>query len=235
MKTLAFDTSTMAVSLAVLDGPKIISQYHLEGQVRHSEALIDMVEETFSHLNFDLKDLDLIAVGMGPGSFTGLRISITGAKILAQVLGIPLKGVSSLESLVGQIDLDGTIVPVLDARRHRLYSSYFTKEGGQVTRLSPDEARDIDQIVEDLKDLEDLVFVGDGLETAREELETRLPQARFISPMNSTIRGASIGFLAQARFAQEGGDNLYEMEPNYLRPSQAMREYREKHGKDIQV
>ena len=235
MKILAFDTSTMTVSVAVLENTDIISQYHLQGQVRHSEALINMIEEIFSHLNFELRDLDLIAVGHGPGSFTGLRISITAAKILSQILSIPVKSVSTLESLTKQIEMDGFIVPILDARRHRLYTSYFKKEGDTILRLEEDQAKDIDEIGKDIKDKESLIFIGDGIETAREELEKLLPQAKFISKGNSSIQASSIALLAQDKYLAEGPDNLYELEPNYLRPSQAMREYRRKHGHDVQI
>lgn len=235
MKILAFDTSTMAVTVAVLEDEKIIAQYHLEGQVRHSEAMIQMIEEIFSHLTFTLNDLDLIAVGLGPGSFTGLRISVTAGKILSQALNIPLKGVSSLESLCYQVEGDGIIVPIFDARRHRLYSSCFEKKGRKIIRISKDEARDIDDLVQEVSTYKNPIFIGDGLQSAKEELEKKLPKGKFISQHNSSVRASSIGFLGKIRYLEEGGDNLYEMEPNYLRPSQAMREYRSKHGKDAKI
>lgn len=232
MKTIAFDTSTMTVAVGVLEEDVLLSEFQLQGHIRHSESMLDMVEEMMKHLNLKVNEMDLVAVGTGAGSFTGLRIAVTTAKILGQVLGIPVKGVSSLEALVEQWDGEGIVIPVLDARRHRLYRGIYEKKAGTVICHKKDDAVDISSIIEEAKEYGKVVFIGDGLDVAREELKESLPESIFVSPNNGKIRGTSVGILAQRKFQEEGSDNLYELEPNYVRPSQAMREYRRKHGED---
>ena len=86
MKVLGFDTSTMTTSVSIIEDENMLALYSLQGSVYHSESLSDMVNNILNKFDFDLSQIDLISVGIGPGSFTGVRIGLTFAKVMAQVL-----------------------------------------------------------------------------------------------------------------------------------------------------
>lgn len=86
MKVLGFDTSTMTTSVSIIEDENMLALYSLQGSVYHSESLSDMVNNILNKFDFDLSQIDLISVGIGPGSFTGIRIGLTFAKVMAQVL-----------------------------------------------------------------------------------------------------------------------------------------------------
>lgn len=228
MKTLAFDTSTMSTGLALVEEDRVLGEFILQGHIRQSEALVEMAQNIFDKVGMDLGQVDLVAVGTGPGSFTGLRIGVTAAKVLAQALGLPVVGVSSLASLAENIPLEGTWVPLLDARRERAYRGVFKREGS-LKRLKEDDVLPIEDLIQEASGLEGpLYFTGDGLDSFGQAIQEALPHAILISGANQRIRPSSIGFLG-ARLFNEGQEiSLYDLKPNYIRESQAMREYRAK-------
>ena len=81
MKVLGIDTSTKTTAIGLIDDDEVLAEYNLTGRVSHSESVTDMIEEIFEKFEFNIEEIDLIAVGIGPGSFTGLRIGITIAKL----------------------------------------------------------------------------------------------------------------------------------------------------------
>ena len=83
MKVLGIDTSTKTTAIGLIEDEEVLCDYNLTGRVTHSESVTDMINEIFKKFEFTLEDIDLIAVGIGPGSFTGLRIGITIAKVMA--------------------------------------------------------------------------------------------------------------------------------------------------------
>ena len=115
MKVLGIDTSTRTTAIGLIEDDEVLAEYNLRGRVSHSESVTDMIEEIFKKFEFSLDDIDLIAVGIGPGSFTGLRIGITIAKVLAFSLDKNLIGVSSLVAN-GMSDY-GKVATIVDARR----------------------------------------------------------------------------------------------------------------------
>ncbi|MDO5036751.1 MAG: tRNA (adenosine(37)-N6)-threonylcarbamoyltransferase complex dimerization subunit type 1 TsaB [Tissierellia bacterium] len=232
MKTLAFDTSTLATGVALVEDDRLLAEFILQGQLGHSEALIEMTEDIFKKLDLDLKEVDLISVGTGPGSFTGLRIAVTAAKILAQALSRPLIGLSSLAALAENLPLEGTLVPLLDARRNRVYRGVFKRGKEGLIRLEKDDALPLEDLVASLEDGPQLIFTGDGLGTYKDPLKEAFPQALFIEGANRGIRPSSLAFLGARLYKEGHRTNLYDLAPNYVRESQAMREYKKRMGQD---
>lgn len=231
MKILAFDTATMETTCAVVEDKKVLAASSINSRLSHSETLVSMIEEMLSALALEMKDLDMIAVGVGPGSFTGLRISVVLAKIFAKTLDIPVVGVSTLAALARQVAESGIVVPVFDARRKRVYTAQFKKEGDVLTRLTKDDAVAVDELIDSLP--EGAIIIGEGLSSYGESF-IESEKHFFCYPQSlSQVRAAFIAEEALAQYERDGASNPYELEPNYLRPSQAMREYRRKHGQSL--
>jgi tRNA threonylcarbamoyladenosine biosynthesis protein TsaB len=125
---LAIDTSTLVSSVAVLRGGDVLAQRD-DGVDLHSERLIELIDGALSDAGLALADVDAIAIGAGPGSFTGLRIGMATAKGLCFSTGKPLWAVSSLAALAldgaAALDLPAIVVAVLDARRHEIYAGFY--------------------------------------------------------------------------------------------------------------
>lgn len=228
MKILSFDTATMETTCAVVEDGKVLAASSINSRLSHSETLIAMIEEMLSSLGMEMKDLDMIAVGVGPGSFTGLRISVVLAKIFAKTLDIPVVGVSTLAALARQVAESGVVAPVFDARRKRVYTAQFKKEGDVLTRLTKDDAVPVEELIDSLP--EGAIIIGEGLSAYGERFKAS-DKNFFCYPLSlSQVRAAFIAEEALVQYEKDGVSNPYELEPNYLRPSQAMREYRRKHG-----
>ena len=177
-----------------------------------------------------MEDVDLIATGVGPGSFTGLRISVVLAKVLGRTLDIPVVGVSTLKALAREVATDGVVIPLFDARRERVYAAFFEKKGEGLVRLKKDDAYPVESIIKEAP--EGAILIGDGLKKYREAFSAREDFILYPDHL-SRVSAAAIAFEGAQQFEEEGPSNPYALEPNYLRPTQAMREYRRKHGESL--
>ena len=141
LKILAIDTSTDTASIAITDGEDILVESMLNVGRTHSETLIPSFQEMLEKTQLDIKDLDLLALTLGPGSFTGVRIGTSTVKGFALALDKPVAGVSTLEALASNFPFSSLpIMPLFDARRGEIYSAMFKWEGGIIKRLSEDRA-----------------------------------------------------------------------------------------------
>jgi tRNA threonylcarbamoyladenosine biosynthesis protein TsaB len=137
LKVLGLDTSTTTASIAVLDGDRVLATATRNTHRRTSDVLV-AVDEACRTAGVTAHELDAIAVGAGPGSFTGLRIGMATGKGIAFATGRPLWAVSSLAALALEAPGDGVIVAVLDARKGEFFAGTFDKRGGAVTSLGPE-------------------------------------------------------------------------------------------------
>jgi tRNA threonylcarbamoyladenosine biosynthesis protein TsaB len=163
MKILAIDTATEQVSIAVGDALNIAAAMHVASDRRHVEALIPAIRLLLGNLGLTVHDLSAIAVDVGPGLFTGMRVGLATAQTLADLAEIPVVGVDSLTvvahgaHVVSPVDVDDVdiVIPVLDARRSQVYWSMFRNN---FTDANPLEAvrrprvGDVSELVEDIMD-----------------------------------------------------------------------------------
>jgi len=125
MNILAFDTSSEMLAVGVLRGDKDKASLAVEG-IRHSETLIPAIKECLGQVGIPIGEIDLIGCALGPGSFMGLRIGIATAKGLSFALGKPWVGVPTLDAVArAWLSSEGTVVPVLDARKNRVYAAIY--------------------------------------------------------------------------------------------------------------
>lgn len=229
MKVLAVDTSANVATAAVAEDNILLGEYILNHKKTHSQKIMVMIEELLSDLELSVRDIDLFAVANGPGSFTGLRIGVATMKALAHSVNKPIVGISSLAGMAYNLPYaEHIIVPVMDARKNRVYTaSYIWDEGFK--ELTQPEATTIEECVEGCGEFLDTIFVGDGAVVHKEYIKEKLGEhAVFAPPAALMQRASSIAALAIEKAKKGEVSNYIELKPVYLRKSQAERELEEK-------
>jgi tRNA threonylcarbamoyladenosine biosynthesis protein TsaB len=216
---LGFDTSTAASTAAVLlpDGEAIESApepARLAERPAHAAELLPAIHDVMARAGVAYRDLDAIAVGRGPGTFTGLRIGVATARALAKANGLPLRGVSSLAALAAGMP-DGPRLPLIDAKRGEVYGALF--EGGELV-WSP-FALTAAALVERLAAAGHVPpAAGDGSLRFRDELEAA---GVAVAPAESPLHVVSAAHLC--RLALRAPDAAPEQVlPDYLREPDAV-------------
>ena len=186
----------------------------------HSRTLLAMTESLLKNLEITPADIGLIAVAHGPGSFTGVRIGVSAAKGLAWGLDIPVCGVSTLEAMAYQTQVsDVLICPVMDARREQVYNALFQWQDGALVRLCDDRAISLDDLAADLRTYESpCLLVGDGVAVCKSNEAFSDCDAAPELMRYQTAYGVAMAAMNAERISAA------ELEPCYLRPSQAERE-----------
>ena len=223
MKILALETSAKAVSAAVAEGGKILCAGYQDTGLTHSRTLMPIVEGILKNTNLTMKDIDAIAVAVGPGSFTGIRIGIAAAKGLAFGADKPAIGVSTLAAMAGNVAFcDGLVICAMDARRQQIYNALFEAKDGALTRLTEDRAIALSDLLEEIKDdPRPKTVLGDGGILCRNYLTEHGVACRLAPPQLVMQNAMSVALEAE-RLAQEGKLlSAQELEPVYLRPPHA--------------
>lgn len=233
MKILAFDTSAKTASVAVCDGGNILGVSNIENGLTQSELVLPMAEALLSQLKMSFADVELYAVTVGPGSFTGVRIGVSTVKGLAFGRDIPCAPVSTLEALAeNAAGLTGLIVPCMDARRGQFYTATFAATAESISRMTPDRAISAEELAEELRSYEgDIYITGDGYDVAH-KLLTSLGVKLAVTPYLLRSQNAvSIARVAERMHAQGLSVSERELAPSYLRLPQAERERLERENK----
>lgn len=226
MKTLALETSAKSVSVAVTENGTLLAQAYQDRGLTHSVTLMPLLDGMLKTAGLTLDDMDIIAVAQGPGSFTGIRIGVSAAKGLAWAKALPCCGVSTLEAMAyGVTDFEGTVVGAMDARRQQVYNALFRTENGCVTRLCADRAVAMELVAEELAAIpEPKLIVGDGAVLLYDFLQTSGIGCRLASPLHRQQSAAGVALAAEHLAAQGLTCSAQELQPVYLRLSQAERE-----------
>ncbi len=232
MIVLGLDTSTSAGSVGLVEDDRIIGEYTLDIRATHSERFMPALVRLLNDAGVELKDVDGIAVALGPGSYTGLRIGVVAAKMLAYACGKPLAGVSSLEVLAEGIWSPGRLIcPMIDAKRSQVYAALFRRaESGALERLKEDELYELSDLLGELELLgEEIVFTGDGMAKNMKMIGERLGQRAVQAPRGQRItRGSSVAFLGLDHIKSGAVLDPFEIVPKYLRRSEAEIRWEEK-------
>lgn len=132
---LAFDTATPAVTVALLDGARVMAERTTVDAMRHGELLAPAIAAVLAEAQVDRRELTAVAVGVGPGPFTGLRVGLVTARTLGAVLGIPVHGVCTPDVLAAEAvasgAVDGSFHVATDARRKEVYWATYDAQGGR--------------------------------------------------------------------------------------------------------
>jgi tRNA threonylcarbamoyladenosine biosynthesis protein TsaB len=222
-RIILIETSTSLCSTAIVEDGRVVCE-RLSSEPRvHASMTAPYVSEMLKELGLKVRDCSAVAVGKGPGSYTGLRVGVSTAKGLCFGAGIPLISVGTLDTLVWQAVDEGLlpegckyIIPMVDARRMEVYTGIFTPDGRQV---SPTVA----QVVTEESFREQLtegpvLFIGDGAEKCREVIgalrQAQGPEVTFVQccPKASGMRIPAVKALKEKTF-----EDVAYFEPFYLK------------------
>jgi tRNA threonylcarbamoyladenosine biosynthesis protein TsaB len=233
MLVAAVDTSTLTLSCALLEvaaGRVDVVATRTDRPASptggHGGRLPGALGDLLSTLGKTVRDVEGWAVGLGPGSFTGLRIGLATWKGLAYANRRPIAGASSLAALALDAaaalpsSRDAVLVPLLDARKGEVYAGYYRREGTGLAAVLPEEAIPPAALASRLASLGDVVGFGEGYAAWKDVVAPSLP---LLAGAPSTPSGDAVGRLAAARLLEAPFDDqaLFALEPHYVRPSEA--------------
>lgn len=221
MNILAIETATEACSVALLHGKALIDRSELAPR-RHAELVLPMAEELLAEAGIARRQLDAIAVGRGPGAFTGVRLAIAVAQGLALALDIPVLPVSSLAALAMQSPRNGApILATIDARREEIYAGTFRFDGaGLVQPLDEERVLPASQLT--LPGDEACNVIGTGWHAYGDAIRERLRSApRWVDGARYP-QACDVARLAAPGFAAGAGVPPEQALPVYLRDKVAL-------------
>jgi tRNA threonylcarbamoyladenosine biosynthesis protein TsaB len=221
MKLLALDTATRSCSVAVTHDGSLSAELTIVKNQTHSKHLMELIHSVLQIADFRLADLDGLAVTIGPGSFTGLRIGISTIKGLACALARPVVGVSTLEALAWQCGQTSYLIcPLLDARKGEVYGATYRFNKGQLIQKTGPRAMIPEAVVENIKS--PCVFIGTGARLYRRDiLAATGGLAHFVPAGQNMIRASSVAFLSMPKFEANDTDEVAGLVPHYIRKSDA--------------
>lgn len=235
MRILALDTACPTASCAITEDGRLLAESAIHGARTHSQKLLPLIANLLASVDLTPSGIDLFAVSVGPGSFTGLRIGVVTAKGLAYATGRPLAGIPTLEALAYSVpSFDGVICPMIDARNQQAFCGFYERTSHGILSLAQDTVLHVEPLADALARYDrNVMVVGDCA-------------SRFVSPIQErwraqghgrtlleaesvlfTTRAAATALLASMREPEamtgrpgEPGDP-FALEPFYLRASQA--------------
>jgi tRNA threonylcarbamoyladenosine biosynthesis protein TsaB len=221
---LGIDTATPQTSIAIGTERGTIAEMALATGTRsHEEILVPAVEHLMNWSDTSLRHVSGIAVGIGPGLFTGLRVGVETARTLAQFLSVPIVSTPSLDILAFPLrDARRSIGAVIDARRGEVFYGLYRPTPGGITRIGGFIVCSPEALVAELQARrEEVVLVGDGALRYRQQLATLGGQVEFASTALANPRAASLVELTVPRLEREEFDRVLDVLPLYLRRSDA--------------
>jgi tRNA threonylcarbamoyladenosine biosynthesis protein TsaB len=227
MRVLAFDTASLVTALAVTDGDRVLAHDDRSGEQRHAEVLLPRIEAALAHAQLGLSAIELIAVGIGPGSFTGLRVGLATAKGLALATNIPLCGVSSLRVLARALEAQAQVaLAVLDAGKGEVFgAAYLRAQAGLETLLPPMRAEPsafARALLAHAVPVASAVCCGAGARRYAAIFAEVLGAAPALAdPSYDTPSGVHVAAEGRAVLRAQGPADLGALEPVYLRGSDA--------------
>lgn len=217
MAILAIDSSETTASVAIVSEEKILCEMFLNAGLTHSQTLLPMVKSALDLVQN--VEIEKIAVTVGPGSFTGVRIGVAAAKGLAFTENKACVEVSSLEALAYNVNQNCTICVMFDARLKRVYTAMFKCENGIITRLTEDDCLSFEQLHEVLCGVKgDLIILGDGVKAFTLAFEQYKNNA--IADAENYIKASAVAFASKNNNELEAS----QINPKYLQVPQAQRE-----------
>lgn len=220
MLILAIDTATNIGSVALFDSEKrvVIGEITLNVRKNHSAIINKVLDSLLILSGVKKEEIDKIAVSIGPGSFTGIRIGVALAKGLAYALKKPIVGINELDMLANIYSGNKDVVVILDARKERVFAGLYRKINGKLELKEKNKVCELQEILDKVE--KESVFIGDGALVYRDKIREKLKEkAEFLKDSLNISRASIISELAEDK-----EDNIFLLEPYYIAKSQAERE-----------
>jgi tRNA threonylcarbamoyladenosine biosynthesis protein TsaB len=238
MRIVGIDTATAVASVALIENGQLIVERtdpcqqpapHVTGcgpKANHAEVILPLLAGVIDAAEIALGDVDGLAVSIGPGSFTGLRIGLSTVKGVAYGGSIPVVGVPTLLATAARaVHYEGLICPLLDARKRQVYAALFHKKGDTLTCLMEDAVACVETVLERISGFDahaSYWFIGDGAKVYESLLADRFgSRARFSGDQLSSTVAAAAARLSERRFQHNDTDDLASLVPVYIRPPEA--------------
>ena len=226
MYIVALETTGAHASAAIIDEEDHIFLKKSEGVLNHLQNLMPMTQELLAEHHLKMSDLTAVAASQGPGSFTGIRIGVSSARALAQVLGIKAIAVPTLQTFAYHVPkYPGLICPVFDARRNQVYAGAYRWRDGNIQETVAGAPYLIEDFLKKVHDLgEPRMFFGDGTKAYGDYFESG-----DLAPEECRLQSAdSVARLAKDLYMQGKAVCYEELKPNYMRKAEAERKLEEK-------
>ncbi|MDD5155754.1 MAG: tRNA (adenosine(37)-N6)-threonylcarbamoyltransferase complex dimerization subunit type 1 TsaB [Candidatus Omnitrophica bacterium] len=222
MKIIGIDTSTKFLSIGAMDNHGLY-EYDVELNRMHSSLLAPGIKRVMDALGWRACAIDYFACGLGPGSFTGVRIGLAAIKGLGLALKKPLVGISSLDILArnavsAYAGNYAFVIPVLDAKRGLVYYSIYKKSGGSLERVAPYALAALDELRRKIKP--DSLLLGDGLSLYKEQLLSSKRGLKLLDKDHWYPAGRNIVILAREKIRKNKINDPFNIKPIYLYPKE---------------
>ena len=230
MKILSIDTSSKICSISIIEANdnnfEILVEHNSNDEKKHSQKLMPIIKYSFDETNLTLDNIDLIAVCVGPGSFTGIRIGVSTAKAFSDAKNIPIIGITSLESLVYNVSNSGIIIPIIDAKNSNAYSAVFSHEKDY--NLEHENIADninaiLDKFISYINTDTNIYFVGDGAILNKKLINQKYQNSNIYFSDNNLQSSVSLANAAYKKYSLGKYGYSNTVSPIYLRKSQAER------------
>ncbi|HOQ31236.1 MAG TPA: tRNA (adenosine(37)-N6)-threonylcarbamoyltransferase complex dimerization subunit type 1 TsaB [Candidatus Hydrogenedens sp.] len=224
MRILSADTSTDVNTVAVLSDNELLGEISINAGKRHSERLVPLIDTLLTEVQLSIDDIHLLAISIGPGSFTGLRVGLSTWKGIALAKGLPLIGVPSLDAMTLLAPFYNTVVcPILDARMKEIFAGIYRFEGSQRKTICENFLGSIHnfiKLLKECKNTETIIFLGEGASLYQQILAENFPQSKFGECWWSHPRASAVGIEALSLWQKGYKKEVDEILPIYLRLSQ---------------
>lgn len=227
MVVLGIESASSQGGVALVGREGLIAEYVLNVEATYAERLMPAVDRILQDARITISEVEGLAVSIGPGSFTGLRIGLSTVKGLALATGKSLVGVPTLQALAWSLPYCRyPICPLLDARKKEVYCALFEHRGAELMRLMEDAALVPEALVERIS--QPTLFVGDGWRVYGTFLREALGGLAISPPASRGASPAAVADLGRRRLLRGEKDSVEALVPRYIRPSEAELKRRER-------
>lgn len=221
MLVLGIETSTPQASVAIGSEQGVIASAMVSRGASYNEFLLPAIRFCLDQAGIDYRNLGGVAVSLGPGLFTGMRVGVATAKALAQALSVPICGMPSLDLVAYEVRYSPrTICVALDARRGEVFTAFYRSSPGGIQRMSPYGIEKPEQLAIGLGSrIEEVLLVGNGALLYKEEFEDLGSVVELGTMSHAFPNAKALVELTVPRMFREDFDSLYDLKPLYLRHS----------------
>ncbi len=217
---LGIETASLQGGVALIGGDRVIAEYILNVEATYAERLMPAVDQVLQDARITMSEVEGLAVSIGPGSFTGLRIGLSTVKGLALATGKPVVGIPTLRAVAWSIPYCRyPICSILDARKKEVYSALFEYRGVELVCVMEETALVPEALVERVH--QPTLFVGDGWPVYGTFLQQTLGKLAIPPPNSRGMSPAAVADLGRQRLLRGEKDPVEELIPRYVRPPEA--------------
>lgn len=221
MKLLAIETSTMVGGVAIMEDDTLIAESRINVKITHSERIMGAVDHMLTQSGMKIGDMDVFAIAIGPGSFTGLRVGLSTVKGLVYATGKRLVSVSTLEAFAWNVPFSKyQVCPLLDARKKEVYAGIFRWDGNGFTRVMNEQTVRIDKLLSGIN--EPTIFLGEGSIIYKDNIKAWLnDSAIFGHPQDMVPSPANVAYIGMIKAKKGEFEDPIRLVPLYIRKSEA--------------